>query len=716
VRFKRLFIFEFIICFQISFAVNNQKQFVITNYWDPNSSSEIRRMAQANINVRGGCFTGPIYTYNATEMLRLSNGILPSLVQDDSLIHYHLTSQIIHQKLKHYGSFNPFGYRMGAEPGPDPSRYSNLLKNLSLIRAINPILFTYINLHPIGNYWGEYSPNGICKNNPDLCKSKYIDYIDDFFKSPFDAISFNFYVLYDNNPTNAGADPNSNSLYPLKYDRRCSSYPPFYYMNQLFAQKAKTYNKNYWAFGNVNNHRGVQLRCNAKGCRKEVIHYPRPTLETARFYVGAGMVYGAKGFDWFTYQIPESDGSFTYLRAPSNDTSAYSILKFVNRDLSNIGSMMMSLEWISTSHGTSTDPLSGEQNLPKISDNLNSILTDVSSDMLGCIAIGRFKSYLGKEILILFNKDIYNPTSFSGKLINLGSGLKIQRFLKHNRRWEDISLGLNKFGLTIAPGDYEMVVVNDSNSRVIGSTRGDGTQTRATFNKNSITLNIGNVDGSYTTKTGLPFVSSYYVGNGDNFLEGDFNGDGRIDLVHVITNEDIVRIWYSNDEGVPNQLVDSSFCPFKGYDNATADQFIVGDFDGNNIDDMVYLLSDKIRVLKGNGTSGFAVTAWTPSEGFIFYTNKSRYKVGDFNADNRDDLLFLTIGNNGNNYYRILTGQSSSSQPFNITPNQYLIRGNGQIWPTYYIKTDAKYYHVITSNIDNKYDIAWWPDGQSSHI
>jgi RHS repeat-associated protein len=102
---------------------------------------------------------------------------------------------------------------------------------------------------------------------------------------------------------------------------------------------------------------------------------------------------------------------------------------------------------------------------------------------------------------------------------------------------------------------------------------------------------------------------------------GDFNGDGRTDIVNLITN---YQIQYSNGDG--------SFTYGPTFTSSSAN-ILIADFDGNGCDDVFIVPSNSVQ-LSCNG----AVSSYTPPTlpaGEVTY--------GDFNGDGLVDILVAPV-------------------------------------------------------------------------
>lgn len=698
---RRLSIMIILLC---NVAFSRAPYFVITNHVDPVTKDEFARMKAAYFNVRGGHLEGHTPAINKPSLL-LSKGIIEAFIDDDRLKHddpevpcIGISQEQAVAVINDYKEFAPLGYRFQDEPKPGTQEC--VASIINAVETVNPSIYSYINLHPIGNFWGSYF-SGSCHDDQNLCISNYGEYINPFFDSKVDAISFDYYILYDNNPT--FGLPYSDSRYPLRYDNRSSKYPPFYFNNNLFKQKAQEKGKDYWVFGASSDHTIQKDRCystDENSCLMEWLHNPSPSLYSARFYVSTGATYGAKGISWYTYYTPDG---YNYI-TPSSSTSIYNTIKFVNRELTNSGSLLMGLDhWVGTFHGTSTDPFSKEEGLPTFS-NITSSVGSITSNNIGALSIGVFNSWMGERVLVIANKNLSAPVTARGSLnkTTFSSQRNIQKFQKFNKRWEDVSLNGFDFEVTIAAGDYEILVVNPASVKMIGDTRGDGSQTQAQFLQGSIVFKRGKPDGTFVNTTSNPF-SGYNVGSAaQNFIPGDFNGDGRTDLVHIVTSDNIARVWYSDLNGIPRHSVNKSFTPWAGYGITDSKQYLVGDFNGDKKDDLLHLLNSGVRIWSGDINAGFVVSSmWIPSGGAVGI-DKNKYKVADFSGDGKDDVVQLK----SLSYYCIWKGTSTKG----------VLSASGDLspWAGYVMPSDSRKISAITLNQDQLIDLGWWPSGQQN--
>ena len=128
------------------------------------------------------------------------------------------------------------------------------------------------------------------------------------------------------------------------------------------------------------------------------------------------------------------------------------------------------------------------------------------------------------------------------------------------------------------------------------------------------------------------------------WVAGDFNGDGRDDLAKAFNDNGLASmdVHLSNGSGFNIERWATRQGGF-----ADTQQWLVGDFNGDGRDDLVKPFNDNglasIDVHLSNG-SGFNIERWATQQGGFW--NSQKWLVGDFNGDGQDDLAKSFVDNN----------------------------------------------------------------------
>ncbi|CAN5374110.1 hypothetical protein BH23BAC3_BH23BAC3_23430 [soil metagenome] len=231
-----------------------------------------------------------------------------------------------------------------------------------------------------------------------------------------------------------------------------------------------------------------------------------------------------------------------------------------------------------------------------------------------------------------------------------------------------------------------------SNQTVIAFSNGDGTFTMGTPTSHSATP---------------PYSWSQYV-----VRTGDFNNDGRVDLVwNRVDGTNTSYISVSNGDGTFEEMPmftigDAGWS--SGY------KFEVGDIDGKNGDDLIWnrLFSNfdvnrtYLSLSNGDGTFGIDNFEATTGKNHDHPTASGwsdaymRLSVADFNGDGRDDLIWHTVGVAGGNGHRVWFAESKRDEVGNIFDFRETFNRGTHGWDDY---------EILIGNIDGNagVDLVW---------
>jgi len=197
---------------------------------------------------------------------------------------------------------------------------------------------------------------------------------------------------------------------------------------------------------------------------------------------------------------------------------------------------------------------------------------------------------------------------------------------------------------TIAPA-VSYAAGTTSKSVAAGDFNGDGKLDVVAANggANNVSIELGAGDGTF-----LP-SGTYNAGSAPNSVDtGDFNGDGKLDLAVANSGSNDVSILLGNGNGTFQSAV--------AYGAGSSPHGVaVADFNRDGKADLVVANngSSNVSILLGSGTGTF-LTAVNYGAG----TNPESVAVGDFN---RDGKLDLAVANSGSNNVSILLGNGDGT-------------------------------------------------------
>jgi hypothetical protein len=199
-------------------------------------------------------------------------------------------------------------------------------------------------------------------------------------------------------------------------------------------------------------------------------------------------------------------------------------------------------------------------------------------------------------------------------------------------------------------------------SVAVGDFNGDGNPDLVTANNsNTVTLLLGDGTGGFTAAAGSPFA----VGtNPQSVAAADFNGDGNLDLVTANFGDNTVTVLLGNGSGGFTAAAGSPFAV-----GTNPQSVAVGDFNRDGKPDIVTANNgnDTVRVLLGNGMGGF-----TGEAAFQVGALPHSVAVTDFNGDGKLDIV---TANYGGNTVTVLLGNGSggftaaAGSPFAVGAN-----------------------------------------------
>jgi hypothetical protein len=234
---------------------------------------------------------------------------------------------------------------------------------------------------------------------------------------------------------------------------------------------------------------------------------------------------------------------------------------------------------------------------------------------------------------------------------------KLDLVVVHNVSTNNVSILLGNGDGTFQPA-VSYAVGSTPVSVAVGDFNGDGKLDLVVVDSADATVSIllGNGDGTFQQSFELPAFGSSPA----SVAVGDFNGDGKLDL--AVTNENTganlgagtVSVLLGNGDGSFQPALDFAAGPNPG-------PVVVGDFNGDGKLDLVVANNDvgtnamntTISILLGNGDGTFQA-----AHAFPVGTNPSSLAAADFNGDGKLDLA---VANHDTNNVSILLGNGDGT-------------------------------------------------------
>jgi hypothetical protein len=221
-----------------------------------------------------------------------------------------------------------------------------------------------------------------------------------------------------------------------------------------------------------------------------------------------------------------------------------------------------------------------------------------------------------------------------------------------------VSVMLGKGDGTFQPAAFYPTGGGYSISVATGDFNGDGKTDLVVANSgsNNVSVLAGNGDGSFQA------AAIYAVGNSPSYVAvGDFNGDGRTDLIVSNAGDNTVSVLLGNGDGTFQGAVP--------YATGAGPQWLaVGDFNGDGNADVVTANSNggTVSVLLGNGDGTFQ-SAMNYGAGSF----PGSVAIGDFNRDGKSDLavangstVSILIGNGNGTFHAAVSYPAGTNPAF----------------------------------------------------
>jgi len=176
-----------------------------------------------------------------------------------------------------------------------------------------------------------------------------------------------------------------------------------------------------------------------------------------------------------------------------------------------------------------------------------------------------------------------------------------------------------------------------------GDWNGDGGTDLLCANKatGDFTYDFADEDGEFNGTDFYDSGRSFCVASNQTPYFGDFNGDGRDDIL-CQQSDGRMFVELANASG---QFVSTNWNQYRNYcyRGSATELMFVGDFNGDGRDDLLcnYRNGNMSIALAESGGTFATATDWLYYGRYFCRTSSERMYVGDFNGDGRDDLVCI---------------------------------------------------------------------------
>lgn len=173
-----------------------------------------------------------------------------------------------------------------------------------------------------------------------------------------------------------------------------------------------------------------------------------------------------------------------------------------------------------------------------------------------------------------------------------------------------------------------------------GDFDGDGREDVLVFWKQPGQNRFFFADGAGGFATSLSLIEEAAVNSSpDDVLVADFNGDGRDDLLFFWRREGLNRFFFGQSDRSFSYLgnpIETTAV------NSTPDDVLAGDFNGDGRDDLLFFWKQPgtNRFAFGQASGGFVLST-NPIAAEAINGSPDKVVAGDFDGDGRDDLMFF---------------------------------------------------------------------------
>lgn len=189
-------------------------------------------------------------------------------------------------------------------------------------------------------------------------------------------------------------------------------------------------------------------------------------------------------------------------------------------------------------------------------------------------------------------------------------------------------------------------------------------------------------DGTFQIKVSVPDAGLYDFSAGNyQYLTGDFNGDNKTDIIHFV-NEDTANIWLAKGDGTFRIAAYNNFSHNLKEDSHNLQ---TGDFNGDGRSDVIQLVNRPktdgrkvyVYIWISNGDGSFTIQSAFPTDGYAVEDDNDKFVSGDFNGDGRVDFIYFVNNNDANVWFSRGDGTFDIEANFPPEESDYWLKNGG---------------------------------------
>lgn len=165
-------------------------------------------------------------------------------------------------------------------------------------------------------------------------------------------------------------------------------------------------------------------------------------------------------------------------------------------------------------------------------------------------------------------------------------------------------------------------------------------------------------------------ISGWQLDRRDRFAVGDFDGNGRDEILFINSISQQVQLYQYKSETRAFESMDPEYSDFKEWEFDPADQYIIGDYNNDGKDEILFINFNQKQVRHYRFKNG----SWD-----IHFSNQNSGAIGTWMLNHDDIYLSGDFDNNGTDDILFINSRSNHSRIYNPTQWDYIWTNHGNL-------------------------------------